>query len=397
MWVDVVQEDRLLDAVDCDGCGRHCILAPIERLGSSVRAHYRRALNFSNEHDMDMASAYSVLLGIMSREQAEVLRHSSVCEIPPPNPDDPLLQLEAEAEAQAAAEAAAAEPQTAPRDPGVQSSTRAKRHAPAARLPLIPDFDLGFTKAIARGHLTVQQAMTRGDRNALASRLGSRHRLSKDLAYDVTDIRLSLRDALRTSEEVQKASPGARPDAGDETRAFTAPAQTVAVLGLALAILTFVTWRAWSEHFVAERSPILTKSIGTPPARPGDGATPTARPASESDPLLDATSVRKDSMGRVLEVTGPDPKSVLIAYCEASDSILGLSPLEITSTVPRFRSARLGLFRDFGALDAVYAIRIRKDASTGRWSAGGKSGAPIPVKPAPHLPPDVVRIPVSNL
>jgi hypothetical protein len=393
-WVDVVQEDRLVDAVDCGACGRRCILAPIEELDNSVRAHYRRALDFANQHDMDMASAYSVLLGIMSREQAEVLRHSSVCATPPPPPDDPVLQLEAEAKAEVAAEG---ESQDAAREPGVQSSARVKRHAPVERLPLIPDFDLGFTKAIARGHLTVQQAMTRGERNAFASRLGRRHRLSKELAYDVTDNRLSLRDALRRNEKAQKVSPLARLDADDETRASIAPAQAVAVLCLAVAILTFVTWRAWSEHFVTERDPIRTMSVGTPPAGPNDGAPPTARPASKSDPLLAATGVRKDSLGRVLEVTGPDPKSVLIAYCEASESILGLSPLEITGTVPRFRNARLGLFRDLGALDSVYAIRIRKDASTGRWSAGGTSDAPIPVRPAPHLPPDVVRIPVSSL
>jgi len=33
-------------------------------LGGTVRDHYRNLVDFANEHDLDMASAYSVLLGI---------------------------------------------------------------------------------------------------------------------------------------------------------------------------------------------------------------------------------------------------------------------------------------------------------------------------------------------
>jgi len=371
-WTEVVQEDRLVDAVECGACGRRAVLEPVEELGCSVREHYLHALDFANGHDMDIASAYSVLLGIMSREQAEVLQHSNVAPAPPAPADDPVLQLEAEAEAS---------PASSP--------------VLSARLPLVPDFDLGFTKAIAEGHLTVQQAMTRGDRDAFASRLQSRHRFSEAQAYEVTDNRLSLRDALRQNEERLEARSAGPPDLGGEARSPSTRLQTLAVLGVAVVILTFATWRSWSEQFVADRSPVLRMSGRAPRVAPGDEGS-AARSATNEARLLDATRVRTDAMGRVIEVTGPDPRSVLIAYCEASDSILGLSPLEITSTVPRFRRARLGLFRDFGALDTTYAIRIRRDASTGRWSAGGPSDAPIPVKPAPRLPPDAIRIPVSN-
>ena len=57
--------------------------------------------------------------------------------------------------------------------------------------------------------------------------------------------------------------------------------------------------------------------------------------------------------------------------------------------------ARLGLFRDYGALESTLAIRIRRDARSQRWVAGsGKT--PIQPRKAPELPLDAVRIPVGD-
>ena len=51
------------------------------------------------------------------------------------------------------------------------------------------------------------------------------------------------------------------------------------------------------------------------------------------------------------------------------------------------------MFRSLGALDTpMRAILIRKDARTGRWSAGdGRS--PITTVPAPELPPGTRTVP----
>ena len=127
-----------------------------------------------------------------------------------------------------------------------------------------------------------------------------------------------------------------------------------------------------------------------------------ARPAQQEQvaPLRQAvlrasTHVSTDETGRPVGIEGPDPTSVLIAFCESGPSEIKLEPIEITSTVPAFREARLGLFRSYAELAALHAIRIRKDGRTNRWVAGdGRS--PIRVIPAPELPSDAQRIRVEN-
>ena len=101
------------------------------------------------------------------------------------------------------------------------------------------------------------------------------------------------------------------------------------------------------------------------------------------------------AIGNVIHVVGPDPSSVLVAFCESSPSLLGLSPVEITSTVPTFRSARLGLFRDASSLESLFAIRMRLDGRSGRWTTGN-GDRPVAVVKAPELPDDALRIPVSE-
>ena len=93
-WIDVVQPDGLvLDTVECGECGRRHAVAPIEPLGATVGDHYRRVLRFSNQRDLDMSSAYSVLLGTMAFEQAEVLRHSLLPDSKPGGDEDLETEL----------------------------------------------------------------------------------------------------------------------------------------------------------------------------------------------------------------------------------------------------------------------------------------------------------------
>jgi hypothetical protein len=383
-WIDVIQPDGLVaETVECGECGRRHAVTPIEALGPTVGDHYRRVLSFSNRQDLDMSSAYSVLLGIMSLEQAEVLRHTLLPDSKPGTDDD--LEIELESDAPSEASDGAASP--------------AKPVHPD-HLSMLPDFDLKFAKAITQGHLTLQQAMTRGNRDAFAARLMRRHGLSEDVAYQVTDNRLSLREAMRQKEEQDEESTFAvepLPVASKPRRASASRAQKLVVFGVAALGVSAVIWTTWSDRSVDERRPVRQPNVAS--------AQPTA---SESEtapvPVLDVESdapagrieVRTDEAGRLLEVNGPDPSSVLAAYCEAAPTDLGLAPLEITNTVPRFRHARLGTFRDFAAMDSDYAIRIRKDWRTGRWIAGGHDSVPIQVVKAPELPPEAVRIPVAK-
>lgn len=76
----------------------------------------------------------------------------------------------------------------------------------------------------------------------------------------------------------------------------------------------------------------------------------------------------------------------LIASAAASPRHPGTAPAA---------ASRWGMFRSLGALDTpVRAILIRRDARTGRWSAGdGRS--PITTVPAPDLPPGTRTVPIS--
>ncbi|HXU13075.1 MAG TPA: hypothetical protein VN898_14060, partial [Candidatus Binatia bacterium] len=92
---------------------------------------------------------------------------------------------------------------------------------------------------------------------------------------------------------------------------------------------------------------------------------------------------------------GPDPRSVLVAFCRSGRQSGQREPIEISPTVPPDAASRWGMFRSLGALyTPVRAILIRRDARTGRWSAGdGRS--PITTVPAPELPPGTRTVPIS--
>jgi hypothetical protein len=384
-WIDVVLPDgRVVETAECGECGRRHAVAPIEELGGTVGDHYRRVLSFSSRQDLDMSSAYSVLLGIMSLEQAEVLRHSL---LPDPKPGPPDDDLEAELESEEPSET-----------PGTEAAPAKPVHPDS--LPTVPDFDLGFMKAISKGHLTVQQAMTRGNRDAFARRLMRRRGLPEELAYRVTDNRLSLREAMRLMEEHEAESPksvGPPPAAPKPRRATASRAQKLVVFGLATVAVTAVMWTTWSERSVPERRPARKAHVASARSTTSDSEPSAALAAEvENEAAAPRIEIRRDDAGRVLEVNGPDPSSVLVAYCEAAPTELGLAPIEITNTVPRFRHARLGTFRDFAALDSDYAIRIHRDSRTGRWVAGGHASVPIQVMKAPKLPADAMRIPVKR-
>ena len=86
-----------------------------------------------------------------------------------------------------------------------------------------------------------------------------------------------------------------------------------------------------------------------------------------------------------MEIVGPDPKTVLVRYCEVQPSHSQLEPLEVIDVVPVARDRRLGLFRDYNSLDSTYAIPIRLDFRTDRWVVGGGDDPIEPIE-TPLLP-----------
>jgi len=356
-WVEVVLTDGLAESASCAECGRDYVVTPAPNLGPKKSDHFRATLRLSHEHDIDMPSAYAVLIGIMSLDQAQLLRHAEKPE-----------QAAANRQAQPARGA------ESPED-GLTRSTNSSSNL------IEDDLDPGYREAIARGTLTVQEALTRGDRSAYVDNLVRRHEIPERLASRVADNRISLGEARRLAEQHRRS----RRKTGPRKSGLRA----LSMLALSVLTLGTVAWSTWTQGI---GSPVRTPVVARHPPGEQAAATPTEAPGRSQD-LLAATEVRSDEQGRFLEIVGPDPRTVLLRYCDASPA--SLEALEITSTVPPFREARLGLFRDYSAAGSVFAIRIRRDGRSGRWIAGGSS-TPIVPKTPPALPMDALRISVED-
>lgn len=334
-WIDRLEPVRAGEILECADCGRSYCAKPIRELGPTIGELYQSTLKHATSHGIDMASAYSVLLGVMSPEDAQLLQQT-----------------------------------------GASTVRGAARPAPAA----LADIDPAFDKAVAAGHLTLQDALERGDRDALAATLARRHGLTETVAYAVADKRIGLGEAVRRR-------PAADREAGDRSRGRpVSRLQAGLVLGSAALALAIVVGDLCSSTFAPRRS-ARSVSAAAPAAL-------TVQPPALHARRLASTEVRTDDEGQPVEIVGPDPAAVLAAFCSADSWSIRPEPLEITEDVPPSGGVRLGLFRDWSDVAKPRAIRIRQDARSRRWIAGTGHGR-IPVSEAPELPQDALRVAVT--
>lgn len=105
-------------------------------------------------------------------------------------------------------------------------------------------------------------------------------------------------------------------------------------------------------------------------------------PATMAPPVLAHTTV--DTEGRATRIGGGDPSSVLTAYCEAAQPSDLREPIGIREAPSPQRGVRLGVFRRV-ASGREYAIWIRMDPRTGKWSVGnGQTPVTVQEAPASH-------------
>jgi hypothetical protein len=209
-------------------------------------------------------------------------------------------------------------------------------------------YDPAFGKAVADGLLTARQAMERGNRESYAALLVKRHDLSIDAAYRVADGRASLLETLR--------------ERGGGTRD---PLRVSVLSGPARP----VKWAAAAALLLGTLSLAFYVKSGRPV---GAGRLVTEK--------IGAVELLLDTGGRVFQVSGPNPRSVLRAYCGAA---LPGRRLELVNLIAAAQpGARLGLVRDPADVSKLLAVTIREDAATQRWIAGDGL-APIVAGPAP--------------
>jgi len=388
-WTSVVRAGRIAPSIECGGCGRQYVPDPIEDLGTSMRTHYSHVMTFSKTKDLDMASAYAVLLGIMSIDQAMVLSQMGD---PGPEPDkavaEPVVAKPVVAKPAVAGplpEKRATE-QTEPAPEMTPQEDSPDQSKPPRGESFVPEVDPGFVPAIRAGHMTKVQAIERGNRKLFAARLVQRHGLSRRLAFLVADNRLSLGLARRRNEESRRSK---------ILPTGVTRVQASLVGALALVALVALVWHFGWKAQAVERSSAPFATTSEPTEVEATPAVGHVEPTTRRAVLRASTDARRDEDGDLVEVSGPDPSSVLITYCDKVSDGPAMEPIELASMRAGIQDSRLGVFRNPASWDTLQMIRIRRDRQTGRWVAGdGKR--PIFVAPLPDLPPDATRIPVRS-
>ena len=312
-----VQLGRSTQEVTCNRCGRAYDLSAAAKLGATPQERYQRALAYAQANGLDLASAYSVLLGIMPLEMGRAI-HEAVATVAP-------------------------EPASA------SDSTIVPTEADCP-------YDLAFKQAVDQGHLTVRQAIERGDRVVFASKLVQRHGLQMSQAFMVADNRLTLHAARMQREQVSKETAPAKQSGHSGLQRHTK-----IVLGVGAVLLVALGIQIWRTSGPAEQS--------------RSAALDTVQRAIAT--MASATKVRIDNEGQVIEVTGPDPRSVLNAYCRAMAPASRLEPLRLEKS--SVSGARIGVFRYASQDSSPLAIEIRQDPGGRRWIAGTGDG---PISPA---------------
>jgi len=412
--VDLTTKDRKI--VRCPTCSQEYDLAPtLKRI--DVADLHQDALVLAKGSEIDVPSAYSVLLGVLSLDAAK-----DGCE-PSLRPSDHTVDT----------------------DPDLE-------------------FDEDFAEAVKAGHLTAQDARQRGSRQAFAEKIMARHRLPLKLALAVADSRISLLQAKRSIKPKVRIHVGRERSRRSTVPFVIAGAAAILAIGVFFAL---TRGRDGTETMVrpaSARSDLSAVEVKVNPngepievigrdpesvlagycesASSGGRVAVGVEAADDEwtasyreDGTLYAVSIRRDGprnlwvagdavdpieaerrgehegpadlnsnvagerlvvvrdeKGDILRVSAADPARVLIAYCHFEAMASGCEPLELRAGIPADAGLRLGVYRDFS--EQLLRITIRRQQQDGRWIAGDGSRL-IEVGLAGEATPGSFVIPVS--
>ncbi len=375
-------------AVACGSCGRRYRISVRRPEPPPEAEKYRKARQYAEARGIDLASAYSVLEGIMTLEDAALASaapgatHGAAgaghapppAPVPPPGTTTQRLKTVGDLQGQAPHDQVL-------HDQAVHGQTprTAQRAAPASSGDV--EYDPGFAAAVRDKCLSPLQAVERGERKALAMRMSQRHRLPMELALQVADNRITVHQAL-----LQKAA--------QERREVPRPQTSIShgiwnfmVLSMGALILFGLGVRVfheWEEYLTANAQAAQAPRIVLPRTQATSGTAPGAPAAMLPPPPL--TVPKTDAVGQVIEVTGPDPSSVLVAFCQTGRNAGRRQPVAVAATAPPSGSARLGLYRNLDQPESpLRAIRIRKDPKSNRWWVGDGHNPILTEPPPAHL------------
>ena len=421
VWVQMNARTKSRPIVQCHTCSQEYDLSSaLQRV--DIEDLHQDALVFAENRDIDIQAARSVLLGIMSLDEAS---------------------------------------------DGCESSFRPSEPPTGASAPV--QFDSAFKEAVEAGHLTPAQAKQRGARQVYAERIAARHALRMGQALAVADNRISLLEAVRARKpkariEVKPDRPGksvapvaialaamlavvgffaltrALENAGNsESRPASARTELTAVevrvdlqgeltevsgqnpasvlaaycesmtLGELVPVGLVASDDGWTGLYQKDET-LFALTIRRDPRRDlwvvGDAVEPIQAERSlndrePEDPTARRQSaawetivVKRNARGTVVHVVASDPVTVIRAYCQFQTAGPRYEPLELRAGIPAEAGVRVGVFRGFSE-EAPREIAIRREQKHRRWIAGDGSG-PIEVATAREAPPGAYAVPVGR-
>lgn len=353
-WIETLAPGESGLSLVCKSCNEEYSLLAAGELGLNSEEQHQRALQYAEFNQIDLPSAYSVLLGFMDLDSAKQARDERIAEHA--EPADPAAAAEA-----------------APVPLGLEDSTTDGAYDPA------------FDGSIKAGRMTAQEAIERGDRRALISRLARRHGLTMHVAELVADNKMSLHGAAKRMRGGDIVERPRQESATSRQKKF--------MLGLAAALILAAFVHAGSVWTRSVREAKAAASATQVAAT--TRANLTAERVAKVAAKIERTRVRTNEDGEIVEVVGRNPQDVLFAYCDANKETRRLEPLELAGTIPANSGTRIGVLRNHDEVDGPYAITIRRDRNSRTWVAGNGQD-PLEPTLAPVFPEGTQRIPVSR-
>jgi len=323
----------------CPSCGRRNTVTASRALGATPVERTRRTFQYALLHRIDVVTAYLVLLGILPLEAAQSVHAEEPEDGPVPSPN----QL-----------------------PAFEPT-----EGTAAATGKITPIDPGFCAAIENGWLTFQEAVARGDRVAYAAGLSRTHDLSLDVSFMVADNFLQLDEALANKADADAkaaAAAAAKRRARSLKRVAFGDAGPIAA-GLALgALCGWTIWMATAARDPALRTePAHARSHRT--ARGGVAAVMGREPVPAEKPQRPKVDFVVDRSGALTQVSGPDPTSVLEAFCSHPWTHSRFALQSIAPGVVPSPAERVGVLMDRDRGDTVTVI-VSRVSRTRRWQIG---------------------------
>ena len=348
-WIRSLVPGLVEPSIKCPDCGEEHDLSRSSKLGETGKEQYELASEFAARNAVDLPTAYSILLGLMTLEEArasaaeqreEQRKKTNPPETPEPRTDEPVLEVGTTVEADD--------------EPSIEID----------RPVLMMDSD------DPEESITPRPRDAPGPRRRFSN--AARHRRPRPREQKVT---------IHVEREMAKE------------RFQLTPRQIITLGVLAVLMLglsgrhVYLTWRGLVEEGkTAQRNTVASAEA----VQSGEGkALARAREKQSGGPEALKATIQRDDKQRVTRVTGPNPMAVLKAYCRAASGTYEREPLELAQASPPTADERFGIFRDFSRLETNRAIRIVQDRATSKWVVGDGM-SPIPTREAPAEP-DTIR------